>query len=142
MPRAIRIIKIDPVQQTFATIALEGGKNFSRPIARLIKARQLGWREICKIEEQRLMDQRPKAIGPGTEFFDAGPTPLIVAADAQATDAQPGWRILGGKATAGVSVLFGQGLGGGMVNCPVDTDWLARMIVWLTPEETVADEVS
>lgn len=142
MPRGIRVIKIDPVKKTYVPMILEGGASFVRPIQRAIRAKQLGWKELCKIEDQRLMGVRAKADGPGTETFDAGPTPLIVAADAEAEKGTPGFRLRGGKPTAGVSILFGQGIGGGMADCPVNTAWLDRLLVWLTPEEAEEDDAT
>ena len=135
----IRVIRIDPFQQRVVPMKLEGA-NLYRAVCRSLKAGQLGWKELCKIEDRRLMGSRPAKRG-GTESFDAGPTPLIVAADAAAEPDQPGFRLRGGTSTAGLAMLFGQGIGGGMVNCPVDAEWLKRHLVWLTAEEAVADEV-
>lgn len=141
MPRSIRVIKIDPEKRIFATVALEGGNNLVRPIMRMLRAKQLGWFELCLVEEARLMGKRQKVDSFDFETYDAGPTPLIVAADAQAEDGLPGWRLRGGKASAGRAILFGKGVGEGMINCPVDEEWLRRQLVWLTPEECDADEV-
>lgn len=140
MPRSIRVIKIDPVKKTYVAMMLEGGNSLVRPVQRTIRAKQLGWREVCTILETRLMGVRAKESGIGTETYDAGPTPLIVTCDAQAEEGQAGWRMRGGPAVAGMALLFGKGLGGGMIDCPVGTDWLDRHLVWLTPEETDADE--
>jgi hypothetical protein len=139
MPRPVVVMKIDPVRKTYVPLAIEGGRNLARPIMRVIRAKQIGWRELCKIQDRRLMGVRKKADGPGTETYDAGPTPLIVAADACAEKGLPGFRLLGGTATAGTCILFGQGIGGGMVNCPVDSEWLDRMLVWLPAEDVDAD---
>lgn len=142
MPRSIRVIKIDPIKKTYITMLVSGGNNLARPIQRIIGAKQLGWREICAINETRLMGIRPKAHGPGTETYDAGPTPLIVTCDAVAEEGQPGWRMRGGPSTAGTAMLFGKGLNGGMIDCPVDTEWVKRHLIWLTPEEADAEEAA
>jgi hypothetical protein len=140
MPRQIRVIRVDPVKQHFTPMLIEGGRDLARPIQRAIRAQQLGWRELCRIEETRLMGVRDKADGRGTETFDAGPTPLIVAADAMAEMGTPGFRMRGqSESTAGISVLFGQGPGGGMIDCPVDVEWMNRHLVWLTGTEADTD---
>lgn len=140
MPRSIRVIKIDPFKKTYVTMLISGGNSLVRPVQRTIRAKQLGWREICSIEDTRLIGTRPKSDGPGAETYDAGPTPLIVTCDAQAEEGQPGWRMRGGPATAGMALLFGKGIGGGMIDCPVDAEWLKRHLVWLTAEETDAED--
>lgn len=136
----VRAIKIDPFRKHFTPIVIPGA-NLQRAIQRMLKAKQLGWFELCRIEAVRLMGTRQRENGRGTETFDAGPMPLIVAGDALAEEGTPGFRFRGiGKSTAGYGLLFGQGPGGGMVNCPVDAEWLERHLVWLTPEEAEADE--
>ena len=144
MPRAICIIKIDPERQHVTRMSVEGGNNMVRPVQRILRAKQLGWRELCKIDEQRLMGRRA-VEGAYNEFenYDAGPTPLIVAADAEQEANVPGWRLRGGEATVGASILFGQGIGGGMVNCPVSEEWVHRQIIWMTAAEIAdADEAA
>jgi hypothetical protein len=136
----VRAIKIDPFRRHYTPILLSGA-NFVKPIQRILQARQLGWQELCRIDAVRLMGTRPRANGIGTENYDAGPMPLLVAADAIASEGQPGFRFRGiGRATAGYGLMFGQGIGGGMVNCPVTSEWLRAHIVWLTPEEAEADD--
>lgn len=136
----VRAIKIDPFRKHFTPILLKGN-NLARPIQRVLKARQLGWMELCRIDAIHQIGHRQRADGLGTETYDGGPTPLMIAAEASPEEDHVGFRFRGiGKATAGYGLLFGQGLGGGMVNCPVDTEWLERHLVWLTAEEAAADE--
>lgn len=139
MPHNLLVIKVDPIKQTYTRMVISGGRSFTAPIQRVIRAKQLGWMELCKIEENRLMGTRQKSHGPGTETYDAGPTPLIVAADNQADEGTPGFRLRGGKTTAGIAILFGQGVGGGIIGVPVDTDWLKRQLVWVSADEMGAE---
>lgn len=135
----IAAIKIDPFRQHYTPILLKGS-NLVQPIQRLLKAKQLGWFELCRIDAIHQIGHRQRADGLGMETYDGGPTPLMVAADASPEENHPGFRFRGiGQATAGHGLLFGRGLGGGMVNCPVDKDWLTRHLIWLTAEEAAAD---
>lgn len=136
---SVRVLKIDPFRRHYTPLLLSGA-NLLKPVQRQVQAKQLGWFELCRIDSHRLMGTRPSADGRTNETYDAGPMPLIVAADAIADDGVPGFRFRGiGRTTVGHALLFGQGVGGAMTNCPVGTEWLERHLIWMTAEEADAE---
>lgn len=133
MSLQIRVIRIDPFKQTFTYMVLSG-KNLIAPVRRAVRGSALGWKELLTLEETRMMGIRQKANNPAeTETYDAGPTKLIVAANAEADDGLPGFRFLGGNdTTVGYAILFAKSITGTMADCPVDLTWLGRHLVWIS----------
>ncbi|MET0373985.1 MAG: hypothetical protein ABW128_06970 [Rhizorhabdus sp.] len=131
----VAVIRIDPFRKNYTKVIITG-RDFAQPMRRLTRAKQLGHRKLIDIEEKRIIGQRQ---GPkGIETFDAGPTMLCVAADAQAGKGMPGWRVRGGETTVGYSVLFGAGPNG-TLTVPVDLDWLEKHLVWVEADEADAE---
>jgi hypothetical protein len=118
----ITIIRIDPDLRRVAAMRLRCGKNAVPEVKRICRAKKVGHYELTRIETS-------DAAGNSVEV------PLLVAAGLEVTEDQPGFRLRGGQDTAGVGMLFGRGDNGGMVDVPVDTDWVKREIVWLDREE-------
>lgn len=134
-----RVIRVDPKLRTFSFVALKGNRNgFAQAIRRSLRCHTLGHRLLCKIDDRRLIGERRDETNK-IVTYDAGPSQLYAAANAIAVDGEPGWRLRGGETTAGPSILFGQGVGGGMVDVPVDLDWLRHQLVWTDPVETLGD---
>lgn len=124
----VTVIRIDPFKKRAALLKITG-RDFTAPMKRLTRARQLGHRHLIDIEDNRIIGYKPDGKG-GTVSFDAGPQKLYVAADAQTDKGVPGWRLRGGKTTVGYSVLFGA-TGAGTVAVPVDLEWVAKHLVWV-----------
>lgn len=132
----VAVIKIDPFTK-HAALTKISGQNLASAVRRITGARQLGHKILMNIEEQRIMGQRAGEYGK-TVNYDAGPTPLVVATDAEQEKGVPGFRI-GGTVTAGISVLFGKGLHG-MVNVPVNLQWIAENLEWVEAEVADLDD--
>lgn len=138
----ITMIRIDPFTKNVAQIRKQiGGNNAAviRQIRQLVKAPgNPDLRKLLDIEEVRLtMDGHdPKTREPIK--IDHGPTPLLVAAPGATEDGSTGWRLLGCEDTHGIGLLFGQGVNGGIVNCPVSLDWVRQRVRWV-PAETDAE---
>jgi hypothetical protein len=107
---AVRIIRVDPVHRKIAQLLM---KPSSLDAIRVCRAAPVGYRQLLVIDE----------------------VPLMVAGGMDASPDNGGWRIGGSDNTAGISFLFGQGPGGGMVNVPVDQEWLEERIIWVSAKE-------
>ncbi len=133
----VRVIRIDPKLQKFAFVQLKGTReSFVGAIRASLRCQTLGHRKLVTFDDRRLMGTR---VGENGQIvsYDAGPEQLFACANANAGDNLPGWRLRGGEPTAGPSILFGQGIGGGMVDVPVDLEWLRQQLVWTDPAETL-----
>lgn len=120
------VAKIIPLAQRIVPMRLHGS-NHAESIRRQIGCKQIGWKRLLNIQ---LEDEKGGPIN----------IPLCVAADSAAPRDQPGFRLIGGETTAGISFLFGEGPGGGMVHCPVDLEWIQRHLRWATAEECNIEE--
>jgi hypothetical protein len=137
----ITIIRIDPATQAVARMRQKFGSNNAqvvRDVQKLVKAKDIDLRQLQVIEEKRLTKTgfSPTTRKEVTE--DLGGTPLVVAAGGGKEENVVGWRLLGCEDTMGIGILFGQGVGGGMVDCPVDLEWVKRRLRWI-PGETDAE---
>ena len=106
------MIRIDPKTQAIAKIRKKVGKDATKLVRDIVRAREIQAHQLINI----------------------GDTALIVAAAVQVEEGTHAWRIRGCEDTAGIGLLFGKGPGGGMIDCPVDIDWVNRRIVWIEPE--------
>lgn len=136
----ITFIRIDPATQAIARMRKQFGasnERVIRDIRKIVRGDEIDLRQLLVIEEVRRLQ---KGFDPATRqptTTDHGGTPLLVAAGGGKGDDCPGWRLLGCEDTMGIGILFGQGVGGGMVDCPVDLDWVRKRIRWV-PGETDA----
>lgn len=130
----VAIIKVDPVNKRAVLLKISGA-NLAQAVRRITGAKQLGHMVVQNIEERRLMGSRQERGR--TVTFDAGPTPLIVAGDAAQEKGVPGFRI-NGVETVGAAVLFGKGLCG-MMAVPVDLEWVAANLEWISADEADAE---
>jgi hypothetical protein len=113
------VLRIDPKHRTVARIPLVG-KNLVGPLRKSLRTVKIGWQELVTVDDK----------------------PVMVVAATSALKSEAGWRLRGGRATAGAAILFGRGPNSAsMSDCPVDAAWVRRHIVWLTPEETAQDDV-
>lgn len=115
MKRSVSIIRINPERRTIAKIAMKSAKSHltgTREAKRIIRADVIGMRQI----------------------LDMGAAALMVAGRMDVTESMAGWRFPGSEETAGISFLFGRGVGGGVVDCPVDIDWVTKRIIWMQCE--------
>jgi hypothetical protein len=114
-----RIVKIDPFKRKIYVMNWpEDHVDFTRPMKRVTKAKVLGHHQICVIDT----------------------VPMFAAANAEAKDGTPAFRFRGCKpTTAGIGILFGRGIKGGLIGCPADREWVEQHIVWLTGEEADAE---
>lgn len=119
---AYRIIRIDAFRRHISVLQLnEDNEDFARTMTKLTKAKALGHHKICDVDGD----------------------PMYACGDAQAEDGTPGFRFRGCQpVTAGIGVLFGQGIKGGLIGCPADRQWVDQHIQWMTAEEVDADEAA
>lgn len=117
----LTVYRIDPAKKAIAALRLPMHKrNFSKHYARMLRTRESTHKVILPNKE------------PGRN--------LLVSAAQAVPAGVAGFRIRGTKeATAGLAVLSGSAVDGGILHCPVDLKWLERMIVWLSPEEMDAE---
>jgi hypothetical protein len=108
----LTMIRIDPKNQAIAKIRKKVGKDATRLVAEIVRAKEVQAHQLISI----------------------GDTALIVAAAVSVEEGTHAWRIRGCEDTAGIGLLFGKGDGGGMIDCPVDIDWVKRRIKWIDPE--------
>lgn len=137
----ITIIRIDPATQAIARMRQKFGSNNDRvvrDVQKLVRAKDIDLRQLQVIEETRLTKTGFSPVTREQVTEDKGGTPLIVAAGANKEENIVGWRLLGCEDTMGIGILFGQGIGGGMVDCPVDLEWVKRRLRWI-PGETDAE---
>lgn len=139
MSKTIVIIRIDPAARSVARMRMECGRDATREVRRVLRAKSgqgIGWHRLIDVEEKRLIKFIPDPADSMLKVkIDAGPTPLVAAGLFQLDPDLPGWRLRGCEGHAGIGILFGKGLGGGMVDVPVDVAWVERRIVWTTAEE-------
>jgi len=126
----VAVIKIDPVNRRAVLLKISG-QNLTQAVRRITGAKQLGHMVLQDIEGRRLMGVRQEK-GRNVSY-DAGPTPLVVAGDAAQEKGVPGFRI-NGIETVGTGLLFGKGLSG-MMNVPVDLEWIAANLEWISAEQ-------
>lgn len=131
----LSLLRVDPVNRIVASIVFRAGKNATPEVRRVTRSKRVGWRELLVVDHAPV--RRLNAKG-AFEMFEK--TPLIVAGGLDVDEAMKGWRIRGGEDTAGIGLLFGQGEGGGMTDCPVDRAWLLDRIEWLEGEDVVGRE--
>jgi hypothetical protein len=136
----ITIIRIEPETQAIAKMRMRCGKNAVPEVRRILRAgraQNIGSHQLIDVEEKRLVTkaQHPQFIGM-TVDVDAGPTPLVAAGVLNADESIAKWHLKGCEEHAGIGLLFGKGIGGGMVDVPVDVAWVRARIVW-TPGETL-----
>ncbi|MDC7810527.1 hypothetical protein [Sphingomonas koreensis] len=134
----ITIIRIDPDNQAIAKMRMRCGRNAVPEVRRILRAgraQKIGSHELVNIEEKRLFrkEPHPKLIGVSVDV-DAGPTPLVAAGVLNADEAIAKWHLKGCEDHAGIGLLFGKGIGGGMVDVPVNVAWVRSRIVWLPGE--------
>lgn len=137
----ITIIRIEPETQSIAKLRMRCGKNAVPEVRRILRAtrtQRIGSHELVEIEEKRLYrkEPHPRLIGVKVDV-DAGPTPLVAAGVLNADEAIAKWHLKGCEQHAGIGLLFGKGIGGGMVDVPVDVAWVRARIVWLPGESLV-----
>jgi len=134
----INFIRIDPYGQTIARLRQKFGasnERVIRDIRKIVRSEQIDLRQLQVIEEKRLIKAGFDVVTRQPTSTDEGGTPLLVAAGVLHADNVAGWRLLGCEDTMGIGILFGQGIGGGMVDCPVDLEWVRKRIRWV-PGET------
>lgn len=115
-PTHIQIIRIDPYKRSIAKIKFKCGRNAVPEVKRILRAQTVGHQELQRV------------------LLSGNEAPLIVAAGLDIEKTEPGWRLRGGEVTVGISMLFGKGAGGGMIDVPVDVEWVKRSIVWVEGE--------
>lgn len=130
----ITVIRVDPNSRIIAAIKKPFGRNATRGVAELVRAKEISPRQLLVIEEKRLYSYVPQPGGRPPVMKDIGGTPLVVAAGVATDEARPMWRLRGTEDTGGIGVLFGLGSGGGMIDCPVDVAWVEERIVWTAGE--------
>lgn len=139
MSQSITIIRIDPVGRKVAKMLMKCGQNAVSEVRRILRAGRddkIGWHKLTDIEEVRLTRREPHPELQGlTREVDVGPTPLVAAGKLNTDEAVAKWHLRGCEEHAGIGILFGQGLGGGMVNVPVDVAWINARIVWTDGED-------
>jgi hypothetical protein len=113
MATKLRVLRINPVTRVIAPMLIDVGHNAVPLIKRLVRAKEIGWREVMPI----------------------GPDILVVAGGLEMPEETPGWRLVGGEDTSGIGLLFGRGLGGAMWHVPVDKAWAESRIRWLDGED-------
>lgn len=130
----IIIIRIDPETRQIARMKARLGRDATGKVRQILRGAagaKLGWRHILDIEDKRLMSTVPDMKRAGrTITVDAGPTPLIMAGLLDASEELPTWRLRGTEDQAGIGILFGRGVGEGMVDVPVSVEWVKKRIVW------------
>jgi hypothetical protein len=128
MNKSIVIIRLDPLHQTITKLRKEFGRNAMPAVRQVLRAKtsdKIGWHRLIDIDEKRLF--KP-------DGSDGGPTSLVAAGFLNVQREQRRWQFRGCDDHAGVGFLFGQGIGGGMVDCPVDLEWVNSRIQWLEGE--------
>lgn len=113
MNQNINIIRINPEKQSVAAMSMRCGKNAVPEIRRIVRAKEIGWRELIEVNGVVLVTSGGVNLGEDV----------------------PGWRILGGEDTAGISILFGKGPGGAMTHVPVDRAWVEKRVRWVAGED-------
>lgn len=130
----IIIIRINPETRKIARMKARFGRDATANVRRILGGQpsaQLGWRHILDIEDKRRTSTVPDMKRAGhTITIDAGPTPLIMAGLLDASEDLPTWRLRGTEDQAGIGILFGRGVGEGMVDVPVSVEWVEKRIVW------------
>lgn len=134
MAKSIIIIRIDPATCSIAKMKMPCGRDATRDVRRILRAasgQAIGWHVLLDIEEKRLVSTVPDMKRAGAMInVDAGPTPLVAAGLLEVWEDAPSWRLRGCVSHAGIGILFGRGIGGGMIDVPVDVSWVERRIVW------------
>lgn len=123
MAKSIIIVRIDPSNRSITRLKMVCKRNAMPEVRRILRAHpgeEIGWHRLLDIE-------------PPDDVL-AAPVPLIAAGLIDASEDMLGWRLRGCAGHAGIGILFGQGPGGGMIDVPVDTNWVARRIVWSADE--------
>jgi len=109
----VRILRVDPERQTIATMHLKRANDATPQLRKLIRAKNLGSRQIMTINDASLMSIAQSDIDEGA----------------------PGWRLPGLDDTAGVTILSGMDkVTRNLISVPVDRDWLLKRIIWLGGE--------
>lgn len=130
----IIVIRIDPAKRTIARLKKKFGRDATGDVRRLLRGAArapLGHRILLDIDEKRLKSSVPDMKNAGkTIEVDAGPTSLIAAGLLEVEEGKPTWRLRGTDDHAGIGLLFGKGLGGGMVDVPVSVEWVRSRIIW------------
>jgi hypothetical protein len=139
MAKSIVIVRIDPAARSIARMKMACGRDATREVRRILRAASgaaIGWHKLIDVEEKRITSKVPDMLRAGqTIEVDAGPTPLIAAGLLDVDKAAQIWRLRGCETHAGIGILFGQGVGGGMVDVPVDVAWIERRIIWGVDDE-------
>lgn len=114
------IIRIDPTSRAIAKIKLPAGRTPTDQHAkRVVKADKVGMREILQMD---------------------GDVKLCVFGGLDLDPPQDGFKFAGTDDTFGIGFLGGKGPGGGLVDVPVDVDWVKRRIQWTRTEAEASDE--
>jgi hypothetical protein len=124
--KTIKIIRVDPTAKiiTAMNFRAAGPGPTIRELKRIVRAKtEVGSRELLDVETAE------------------GSCKLIVAGPQLVEDSVDAWRLKGGVDTAGVAVLFGASILGGMLDCPVDVAWVEKRIVWVPGEDFQAMQI-
>lgn len=114
------IIRIDPETRAIAKIKLPAGKTPTDVHAkRVCKAEKVGMREILRMTEE---------------------TTLCVFGGLDLEPPQASFRFAGTDDTMGISFLGGKGPGGGLVDVPVNVEWVRKRIEWTRTEREEEDD--
>lgn len=111
MAKSVIVIRIDPAAEAIAKLALHAPRNPNivlRNVQRMVRAPVVQAREIV----------------------DMQPVPLMLAVGMDIAETMLGFRLPGMDEIAGIGILFGRGPNGGMVDVPVDVDWVRKRISW------------
>ncbi len=131
----LNLIRIDPAAHSVVLMKVRIGRNATREVARMLRAPaidRIGWRVLVEIEDKPRMKPAPDPLNARRMIMvPDGPTPLVAAGVLDLPDETPAWRLRGCESHAGIGLLFGQGGGGGMVDVPVDIEWVNKRILWL-----------
>jgi len=136
-PKQVTVIRIDPEKQAIARLVMPHVADFAAGLKRMVRAKEISFFELMKIEEVRMLDFQPGMTKP----VDKGPMPLIVVAGQPVTTDLYGWKLKAiPTVTAGISVIFGFNAQGHVWDCPISPPWLRERIEWLAPAQTVDPE--
>jgi hypothetical protein len=111
--KSVRILRVDPNRRTVATMFLRAVKDATPQLRKLVRANDIGSREIMQIDGK----------------------PLMCIAGLAVDESMKGWRMRGGDDTGGVAVLTGRNEANVLIDVPISREWILSRLEWMDGED-------